>query len=93
MFISVIETDKKNVTTIRHLTDPAVFTHVLMTFNEQMNQEEMDDMFEEFEVDDDGLVLTKSIVSIRNSDLNNSRIRKQCSQPKFPFNHYFNHYF
>ena len=71
MLISVIETDKKNVTTIRHLTDPAIFTHVLMTFNDKMNQEEIDDMFEEFEVDDDGLILTKSIVSITTSDLNN----------------------
>merc|ERR1719288_659842 len=61
---TVIGTDKKNVTTIRHLTDPAIFKHVLMTFNDKMNQEEIDDMFEEFELDDDGMILTKSIVDL-----------------------------
>ena len=33
-----------------------------MTFDDKMNQEEIDDMFEEFELDDDGMILTKSIV-------------------------------
>ena len=62
MFL-VIETDKKNITTIRHLTDTENFKHVLMTFFEPMSQEEIDDIFDEFEYDDDGLILTKSIVS------------------------------
>ena len=56
----MIETDKKNVTTTRHLTDPALFKHVLMTFSDQMSQEELDDMYEEFEFDDEGLILTKT---------------------------------
>merc|ERR1712018_459850 len=60
----IVETDKKNVTTIRHLTDPALLTHVLSTFNDKMSQEEMDDMFEEFELDDAGIILTKSIVDL-----------------------------
>ena len=34
-----------------------------MTFDDKMSQEEIDDMFEEFELDDDGNILTKSIVS------------------------------
>ena len=34
-----------------------------MTFDDKMSQEEIDDMFEEFETDDDGMILTKSIVS------------------------------
>ena len=33
-----------------------------MTFDDKMSQEEIDDMFEEFELDDDGMILTKSIV-------------------------------
>ena len=36
-----------------------------MTFDNVMTQEEMDDMFEEFDLDDDGLILTKSIVSFQ----------------------------
>ena len=62
----VIETDEKNITTIRHLTDPTNFKHVLMTFFDPMSQEEIDDMFEEFEFDDEGMILTKSIVSETN---------------------------
>ena len=72
----MIETDKKNVTTTRHLTDPALFKHVLMTFSDQMSQEELDDMYEEFEFDDEGLILTKTIVSITRLDLNSFLFRE-----------------
>ena len=62
LFDIVIEVDKKKGTIITHLTSPALLKHVLMTFDDKMNQEEIDDMFEEFELDDDGMILTKSIV-------------------------------
>jgi len=61
---SITETDKKNITTTKHLTDPVLFKHVLTTFGDQLNQEEIDDIFEEFELDDDGMILTKSIVDL-----------------------------
>lgn len=65
---TIIETDKKNITTIRHLTDTENFKHVLSTFCEPMSQEEIEDMFEEFDFDDvdgeEGLILTKSIVDL-----------------------------
>ncbi len=60
----VIEVDKKNVTTIRHLIDPDEFKHQLMTFGDKMTQEEIDDIFGEFEFDDDGFILTNSVVDL-----------------------------
>ena len=33
-----------------------------MTFNDKLNAEEIEDMFDEFEYDDDKMILTKSIV-------------------------------
>merc|ERR1711899_220887 len=59
---TTVEIDKKKGTIITHLTSPANLKHVLMTFYDKMSQEEIDDMFEEFELDDDGNILTKSIV-------------------------------
>jgi len=58
------EIDKKNNVTIHHLTDPVLLKHVLMTFYDKLTQEEYDDMFEEFELNDDGIILTKSIVDL-----------------------------
>jgi len=61
---TTVEIDKKKGTIITHLTSPALLKHVLMTFDDKMSQEEIDDMFEEFELDDDGNILTKSIVDL-----------------------------
>merc|ERR1712117_157818 len=54
----------KGVTTVKHYLDTENFKHVLMTFADKMTLEEMDDMFEEFEFDDDGQILTKSVVDL-----------------------------
>jgi len=54
----------KGVTTVKHTMDTASFKYVLMNFADKMNQEEIDDMFEEFEFDDDGQILTKSVVDL-----------------------------
>merc|ERR1712018_766216 len=61
---TTVEFDKKKGTIITHLTSPALLKHILMTFDDKMSQEEIDDMFEEFETDDDGMILTKSIVDL-----------------------------
>ena len=34
-----------------------------MTFGDKLTQEEIDDIFTEFEFDDDGFILTNSVVS------------------------------
>ena len=53
----------KGVTTVKHLIDAEQFQHVLTTFGQKLTQEEIDDIFGEFEYDDDGFILTKSVVS------------------------------
>ena len=54
----------KNVTTIKHTIDTPNFKCLMMNLADKMTQEEIDDMFEEFEFDDDGLILTKSVVDL-----------------------------
>jgi len=54
----------KNVTTIKHTIDTPNFKYLMMNLADKMTQEEIDDMFEEFEFDDDGLILTKSVVDL-----------------------------
>jgi len=54
----------KGVTTVKHTMDTENFKHLLMDFADKMTQEEVDDMFEEFEFDDDGAILTKSVVDL-----------------------------
>ncbi len=51
------------MTTVKHLIDPDDFKHQLMTFGDKLTQEEIDDIFGEFEFDDDGFIQTKSVVS------------------------------
>merc|ERR1719348_2200558 len=48
----------------RHILDTENFKHILTTFGDKLNQEEMDDIFGEFEFDDDRNILTKSVVDI-----------------------------
>jgi len=48
----------------RHVLDTENFKHILTTFGDKLNQEEMDDIFGEFEFDDDRNILTKSVVDI-----------------------------
>ncbi len=52
----------KGVTTVRHLMEPEEFKHQLMTFGDKMTAEEIDDIFGEFEFDDDGFIVTNSVV-------------------------------
>eukprot|EP00094_Tigriopus_californicus_P010430 TCALIF_10061-PA protein Name:"Similar to Mlc2 Myosin regulatory light chain 2 (Drosophila melanogaster)" AED:0.01 eAED:0.01 QI:0/0.66/0.5/0.75/1/1/4/127/234 len=59
----VIET-VKGVTTVKHLILAEDFKHALMTFGDKLTQEEIDDIFGEFEFDDDGFILTKSVVDL-----------------------------
>ena len=54
----------KGVTTVKHFIDKENFKHILMSFADKLTQEEIDDMFEEFDYDDDGNILTKSVVDL-----------------------------
>ncbi|CAB4054545.1 unnamed protein product [Lepeophtheirus salmonis] len=51
----------KGVTTVKHIIDRENFRQILMCFGDKMTAEEIDDIFEEFDYDDDtGGILTKS---------------------------------
>merc|ERR1712079_812504 len=50
----------KNVTTVKNLINTEDFKYLLMNLGDKLTQEEIDDMFEEFDFDDDGAILTKS---------------------------------
>merc|ERR1712187_376572 len=48
----------------RHILNKDDFLHVLSAFGDKLNEDELDDIFGEFEFDDNGDVLTKSVVDL-----------------------------
>merc|ERR1719348_328180 len=48
----------------RHILEVENFKHILVTFSDTLNDDEMDDIFGEFEFDDEGNILTKSVVDL-----------------------------
>ena len=48
----------------RHVLEKDHFTHILTAFGDKLTVDEMDDIFGEFEYDDNGDVLTKSVVDL-----------------------------
>merc|ERR1712027_59766 len=48
----------------RHILNKDEFVHVLSAFGDKLNEDELDDIFGEFEYDDNGDVLTKSVVDL-----------------------------
>merc|ERR1719347_1057558 len=48
----------------RHILDKENFTHILTAFGDKMTQDEIDDIYGEFEYDDNGDIMTKSVVDL-----------------------------
>merc|ERR1712012_1295052 len=48
----------------RHIIDREEFTHILMNFGEKMTQDEIDDIYGEFDFDDNKDIFTKSVVDL-----------------------------
>merc|ERR1711974_535141 len=48
----------------RHILDKDNFVHILTAFGDKLTVDELDDIFGEFEYDDNGDVLTKSVVDL-----------------------------
>ena len=44
--------------------DSKMFTHALMTWGDKMTKAEIDDIFGEFEIDEDYMIKTKDVVSL-----------------------------
>merc|ERR1712235_188505 len=48
----------------RHILNKDDFLHVLSAFGDKLNEDELDDIFGEFEFDDNGDIMTKSVVDL-----------------------------
>jgi len=48
----------------RHILEETNFKHILTTFGDPLNEDEMDDIYGEFEFDDDKNILTKTVVDL-----------------------------
>merc|ERR1712042_35476 len=48
----------------RHILNKDDFLHVLSAFGDKLTDDEIDDIFGEFEFDDDGNILTKTVVDL-----------------------------
>jgi len=63
-FDEEVEEKIKGVMVKRHIIDANNFKHILTTFGDKLNQEEMDEIWDELEFDDNKDVLTKSAVDM-----------------------------
>ena len=59
-----IEEKIKGQMVTRHILDKEEFTHILTAFGDKLSQDEIDDIYGEFEFDDNGDILTKSVVDL-----------------------------
>jgi len=63
-FDEEIEEKVKGQMVTRHIIDRENFTHILMNFGDKLNQDEIDDIYGEFEFDDNNDILTKTVVDL-----------------------------
>merc|ERR1711990_381731 len=59
-----VEEKIKGQMVTRHIIDREEFTHILMNFGEKMTQDEIDDIYGEFDFDDNKDIFTKSVVDL-----------------------------
>merc|ERR1712058_11211 len=55
--------------------DSKMFTHALMTWGDKMTKAEIDDIFGEFEIDEDYMIKTKDVISLFVAVKRNPRLR------------------
>jgi len=63
-FDEEVEEKIKGQMVTRHIIPSGNFQHILQSFGDKMTDEEIEDIFGEFEFDDEGDVLTKSVVDL-----------------------------
>ena len=63
-FDQEVEEKIKGQMVTRHIIDREEFTHILMNFGEKMTQDEIDDIYGEFDFDDNKDIYTKSVVDL-----------------------------
>merc|ERR1719266_1356116 len=62
--IKMFEEKIKGVMVKRHIIDAENFRHILTVFGDKLNEDEMEEIWDEFDFDDDKNVLTKSVVDM-----------------------------
>merc|ERR1719422_710732 len=63
-FDQEVEEKIKGQMVTRHIIDREEFTHILMNFGDKMTQDEIDDIYGEFDFDDNKDIMTKSVVDL-----------------------------
>ena len=63
-YFQIVEEKIKGQMVKRHILSKDDFIHVLTAFGDKLNEDEIDDIFGEFEFDDNGDVMTKSVVDL-----------------------------
>jgi len=63
-FDEEVEEKIKGQMVTRHIIDRENFTHILMNFGDKLSQEEIDDIYGEFEFDDNKDIVTKTVVDL-----------------------------
>merc|ERR1712179_712871 len=63
-FDEEVEEKVKGQMVTRHVLEKENFIHILTAFGDKLTVDELDDIFGEFEYDDNGDVLTKSVVDL-----------------------------
>jgi len=59
-----VEEKVKGQLVTRHILEKENFIHILTAFGDKLTEDEIDDIFGEFEFDDNGDVMTKSVVDL-----------------------------
>merc|ERR1712242_579124 len=63
-FDEEVEEKVKGQMVTRHILEKENFKHILTAFGDKLTDDEIDDIFGEFEFDDDGNILTKTVVDL-----------------------------
>merc|ERR1712098_332296 len=63
-FDEEVEEKVKGRMVTRHILEKENFIHILTAFGDKLTEDEIDDIFGEFEFDDNGVVMTKSVVDL-----------------------------
>merc|ERR1739847_78810 len=63
-FDEEVEEKVKGQMVTRHILEKENFIHILTAFGDKLTEDEIDDIFGEFEFDDNGDVMTKSVVDL-----------------------------
>jgi hypothetical protein len=64
IILCLVEEKIKGQMVKKHILDLENFKHILTAFGDKLTEEDMDDIFGEFEYDDDGNIFTKVTMTI-----------------------------